>query len=206
MKRTLITVVSAVLALTIFSSCEREVKLFNGKDLQGWASFEAETETPPAQPVFSVKDGCIHVSGTPNGYLRTERKYTDYELLLEWRWTDGRKDSGIYNRLQDGDKVWPTGVQLQLRESDFGYFFSGVPLEGVVPTRNYRKPPLCEGDPEKPDGEWNSVRIVCNGTHMAAYVNDVLVNEAVCEATEGYIGIQSEGGAMDFRNIRIKPL
>ena len=32
----------------------------------------------------------------------------------------------------------------------------------------------------------------------------VLVNEARCAATEGYIGLQSEGGAMDVRNIRIR--
>jgi hypothetical protein len=28
-----------------------------------------------------------------------------------------------------------------------------------------------------------------------------MINEAQCKATEGYIGLQSEGGAMEFRNI-----
>ena len=199
-------VISVVFAQMALVSCSQETSLFNGKDLQGWVSVVAETETPPAEPVFTVRDGMIHITGEPRGYLRTEQKYADYTLLLEWRWTDGRVDSGIYNRLQDGDKVWPTGVQLQLRESDFGYFLSGLPLEGVVPDRSYRKPPLCDGDPERPDGEWNEVRVVCQGGHLTAYVNDVLVNEAQCDATEGYIGLQSEGGAMDFRNIRIVPL
>jgi len=201
-----LTVISAVLALMAFCGCSRETSLFNGRDLTGWVSVVAETETPPAEPTFSVRDGLLHVTGTPNGYLRTEQKYGDYVLLLEWRWSETRADSGIYNRLQDGDKVWPTGVQLQMRERDFGFFFSGLPLEGIEPERNYRKPPVCEGDPELPDGQWNTVRVVCEGGHMTAYVNDVLVNEAVCDASEGYIGIQSEGGAMDFRNIRITPV
>ncbi|MCR4860714.1 MAG: DUF1080 domain-containing protein [Bacteroidales bacterium] len=206
MIRNRILLLFGAVSLMAFCGCSRETSLFNGKDLTGWVSVVAETENPPAEPVFSVRDGVIHVTGTPNGYLRTEQKYSDYVLLLEWRWTDGRADSGIYNRLQEGDKVWPTGIQLQLRESDFGFFFSGLPLEGIVADRSYRKPPVCEGDPERPDGEWNEVRIICEGGHLTAFVNDVLVNEARCDAAEGYIGFQSEGGAMDFRNIRIAPV
>lgn len=205
MRNRLFLLVSAISALTAFSSCNQELALFNGEDLTGWVYFVADTDTPPAEPTFSVIDGLLHISGQPNGYIRTEQKYTDYTLLLEWRWTDGRADSGIYSRLQEGDKVWPTGIQLQMRESDFGYFFSGIPLEGIVPERNYRKPPVCDGDPERPDGEWNDVKVVCEGGHIVAYVNGVLVNEAQCDALDGYIGLQSEGGAMDFRNIRLIP-
>lgn len=178
--------------------------LFNGKTLDGWVYFVAETmqdASAPVEPAFSVVDGALHVSGTPNGYIRTEKKYGDYTLHLEWRWTGGRVDSGIFNRLQDGDKVWPTGIQLQMRERDFGYFFSGVPLEGVEKTTSWRKPPLAEQDPERPDGQWNETVIVCQGGRISATVNGVLVNEAVAEATEGYIGFQSEGGAIEFRNI-----
>ena len=36
---------------------------------------------------------------------------------------------------------------------------------------------------------------------IKVWLNGILVNDAVCDATEGYIAIQSEGGAMDFRNI-----
>ena len=203
----LVLFVSALVALTSFCSCkQQEVSLFNGKDLGGWEFFLAETDGPVSEePTFSVKDGMLHISGKPNGYIRTVEKYADYTLRLEWRWTESRADSGIYSRLQEGDKVWPVGIQLQMRESDFGFFFSGIPLEGVKPDRNYRKPPLCQDDPELPDGEWNDTRIICEGGHITAYVNGVLVNETQCDALEGYIGIQSEGGAMDFRNIRLIP-
>lgn len=206
MNSRLILFVSVIGALTNFYSCkQQEVSLFNGKDLSGWEYFLAESETVPAEPTFSVKDGLLHITGTPFGYIRTAEKYSDYTLLLEWRWTERRADSGIYSYLQEGDKVWPVGVQFQLRESDFGFFFSGIPLEGIKPERNYRKPPLCQGDPELPDGEWNETKVICKGGHITAYVNGVLVNETQSDALEGYIGIQSEGGAMDFRNIRILP-
>lgn len=177
--------------------------LFDGKSLDGWVCVARDPE-PGVEltgPTFSVRDGAIHISGQPFGYIRTERKFTDYTLHVQWRWTDGRVDSGIFNRLQDGDQVWPAGIQMQMRERDFGFFFSGIPLEGVEGERSWRKPPLQELDPELPDGQWNETMIVCQGGHISATVNGVLVNEAVASATEGYIGFQSEGGAIEFRNI-----
>lgn len=193
-----------ILVLLVLSSCgmKKEV-LFNGRNLDGWVYFVREGEEQPAGSTFSVADGALRVSGQPFGYIRTEKKFTDYTLHVQWRWTDGRVDSGIFNRLQDGDKVWPTGIQLQMRERDFGFFFSGIPLEGVEGGPSWRKPPLEESDPERPDGEWNDTIIVCEGGHITATVNGVLVNEAVAEATEGYIGFQSEGGAIEFRDIYV---
>ena len=111
-----------------------------------------------------------------------------------------------YDLLQEGDKVWPTGIQMQMRERDFGFFFSGIPLEGVEGERSWRKPPLEEQDPEKADGEWNETVIVCKGGKISAIVNGELVNEAVAEATEGYIGFQSEGGPIEFRDIYLMSL
>ena len=55
--------------------------------------------------------------------------------------------------------------------------------------------------PEKPVGEWNDMDFLCKGGEIKVWLNGVLVNTAKCDATEGYIGIQSEGGPMDFRNI-----
>lgn len=200
------TIILLSLGVLFLSACGvKPEALFNGENLDGWTYVTAEPAEGEilSEPTFSVHDGAIHISGKPNGYIRTNKKYGDYTLRLEWRWTDGRVDSGIFNRLQDGDKVWPTGIQLQMRERDFGFFFSGIPLEGFD-SAPYRKPPLQELDPEKADGEWNETVIVCEGGHISATVNGVLVNEAVAEATEGYIGFQSEGGAIEFRNIYLE--
>ncbi|MBQ9661180.1 MAG: DUF1080 domain-containing protein [Bacteroidales bacterium] len=194
----------AALAALVLASCgpKKEV-LFNGENLDGWTSLTRDPEPGVElnEPTFSVRDGALRVSGQPFGYIRTEKMYGDYTLHFEWRWDGQRADSGFFNRLQEGDKVWPTGIQLQVRERDFGFFFSGVPLEGVEPNPNWRKPPVAEQDPELPDGQWNETVIVCQGGKISATVNGVLVNEAVADATEGYIGFQSEGGAIEFRNI-----
>lgn len=202
-----ILLLSGLALLTLVSCGTKKEVLFNGENLDGWVWLTRDPE--PGQelqePTFSVRDGALHISGQPFGYIRTEKKYGNYSLHVEWRWTAGRVDCGIFNRLQDGDKVWPTGIQLQMRQSDFGFFISGIPLEGIegVP---YRKAPLKEMDPELPDGQWNETVITCRDGRISATVNGVLVNKAVAEATEGYIGFQSEGGAIEFRDIYLKPI
>ena len=193
----------ALAFITLLGSCnQRKEMLFNGKDLDGWVFFTREDSTV-TEPTFTARDGALHITGQPFGYIRTVKKYGDYTLHLQWRWAGPRVDSGIFNRLPDNDKVWPDGIQLQLRESDFGYLFSAIPLEGVEGPF-FRKAPLCEGDPEKADGEWNETVITCQGGHITCTVNGVLVNEAVATATEGYIGFQSEGGALEFRDIWVE--
>jgi hypothetical protein len=193
----------ALAFITLLGSCnQRKEMLFNGKDLDGWVFFTRE-DSMVTEPTFTVVDGALHITGQPFGYIRTVKKYGDYTLHLQWRWAGPRTDSGIFNHLPDNDKVWPDGIQLQLRESDFGYLFSAIPLEGVEGPF-FRKAPLCEGDPEKADGEWNETVITCQGGHITCTVNGVLVNEAIATATEGYIGFQSEGGALEFRDIWVE--
>ena len=92
------------------------------------------------------------------------------------------------------------GVQLQMTPKDMGLLMGGIKIEGVDGPF-YRKNRLVEESPEKPVGEWNKMEFLCKGGEIKVWLNGILVNDAVCDATEGYIAIQSEGGAMDFRNI-----
>ena len=195
---------AALCAAAIFVSCagEKTTVLFNGKDLSGWKvvlkSVEGETFNGET---FSVRDSVLHVTGKPFGYLRTEKKYSDYRLHLEWRWAGAEAvDGGVFNRLQDGDKVWPLGVQLQMTPKDMGVLMGGIKIEGLEGPF-YKKDRIVEEIAELPVGEWNEMEFLCKGGSIKVWLNGVLVNEAVCDALDGYIAIQSEGGPMDFRNI-----
>ena len=194
----------AILAsAAILSSCSgKKVSLFNGDNLDGWRTvLKEDTDAISGASTFSAKDGIIHVTGQPFGYIRTEKKYSDYLLHVEWRWTgDKAVDGGIFNYLQDGDRVWPMGVQLQMTPKDMGMLMGGIPIEGVEGPF-YRKARTVEENPEKPVGEWNEMEFLCKGGNIKVTLNGVMINEAQCKATEGYIGLQSEGGAMEFRNI-----
>ena len=195
----------AVIAAVVLSSCgEKKDYLFNGKDLDGWKAVVKEgSDAYSGASTFTVRDSMMHVSGDPFGYIRTEKKLTDYNLHLEWRWAGKESvDGGIFNRLQDGDKVWPLGIQLQMTSKDMGVLMGGIPLKGIEGPF-YKKDRIVDESPEKPVGEWNEMDFLCNGGLIKVWLNGVLVNEAECDVTEGYIGIQSEGGAMDFRNIYV---
>ena len=196
-------ILAVLFAAAVLSSCgEKKDYLFNGKDLDGWKTvIREDSDAYSGASTFTVRDSMMHISGNPFGYIRTEKKFTDYNLHLEWRWAGKESvDGGIFNRLQDGDKVWPLGIQLQMTSKDMGVLMGGIPLKGIEGPF-YKKDRLVEESPEKPVGEWNEMDFLCKGGLIKVWMNGVLVNEAECDVTEGYIGIQSEGGAMDFRNI-----
>ena len=197
---------AVLLAAALLSSCaEKKEYLFNGNNLDGWKAVVREDTTAVAgEETFSVKDGVLHISGQPFGYIRCEKKLADYKLHLEWRWAGGESvDGGIFNFLQEGDKVWPTGVQFQMTAEDMGVLMGGIPIKGIEGPF-YKKDRIGDS-PEKPVGEWNEVEFLCVGGLIKAWMNGVLVNEAECDVTGGYIGFQSEGGALEFRNIYFTP-
>ena len=181
--------------------------LFNGKDLTGWVPVtESETE----EPVFKVEDGCIIVSGKPNGYLRTARQYGDYSLHVEWKWIGAGTYSGIFQRVQGGDKVWPTAYECQLMAGRAGDIVSlGGARIAEIPYDPAVKFPMKKrvhsgASIELPDGEWNRAEIICKGNKMRVYINGSLENEVTTSFKTGHIALQSEGGPLAFRNIYLE--
>lgn len=205
-----------VLIISIFlSSCgskpEAE-KLFNGKDLSNW-NFVLDSSELKASDVFSVRDGLIHITG-PLGYMYTNKKYSNYHLHAEWRWPDGvESNSGIFLLIEDPKTPFPNGIECQLKAGDAGDFV----LLGGSNLAEFKNP---EGEPrpafpvvkkkesssEKKAGEWNSADIHCKGGEITVYINDVLQNKGTNTVKEGYIGLQSEGADIQFRNVTLTPL
>ena len=72
--------------------------------------------------------------------------------------------------------------------------------------------PLHGGPNEHPVGEWDTVKTICStaadgtGT-ITAYVNGRLMNTTTeCTLTNGFIGLQSEGGDIEIRKLSLDPL
>ena len=99
--------------------------LFNGKDLSGWVWIQGKPKegqaVVPIDKVWSVKpDGVINDEGTPIGYLRTEKDYTNYKLTLEWRFPSKPGNGGVLLRMIGEDKVWPKSIEAQLQSRNAG--------------------------------------------------------------------------------------
>lgn len=191
-----------LMGLLLGACTNKKVALFNGKDMSGWICVtDPKSDISPDQ-TFTVRDGVIAISGMPFGYMRTTTKYADYTLHTEWRWTGEPADSGIYLLLQEGDKVWPTGIQCQMQGKSLGVLMGGVPMDGIEGRNGFFMKKQTNVEPvEKPAGEWNDTDITCKQGHVTVTINGVLVNEADCQAREGYIALQSEGGPIEFRNV-----
>ena len=103
-------------------SCSREprTELFNGRDLTGWVCVTDPEGVGDARDAFSVQNGNIRIAGSPFGYMRTEETYDDYRLHVEWRWIGEATNSGIFQRVQAGDRLWPEAVECQLQAGRAG--------------------------------------------------------------------------------------
>lgn len=185
----------------------QRIDLFNGTDLANWKVFPADA--PPG--TWTVRDGVLVCAGQPIGYLRTERRYTSFELELEWRFdpSKGAGNSGVLMRVQHPDKVWPKSIEAQLQSGSAGDIWNidAFPMSTNVDRTKGRHTEKAQPSNEKPLGEWNhyAIRLVDEDLQLA--VNGVVQNTATrCEVIDGWIALQSEGAHIEFRNIRLRPL
>jgi hypothetical protein len=120
------------------------VKLFNGRDLDGWYTWLREARYDDPAHVFSVVNGLLRISGEQWGGVATRRAYRDYHLITEWKWgaktwaprDKAARDSGIliHGAGPDGAyaKTWLESIESQIIEGGAGDFL-------VVPGLNKPK-------------------------------------------------------------------
>ena len=185
------------------------ITLFNGKDFEGWHIYLKDADADPKN-VWKVRDGAIWCTGNPTGFLRTKEEYSDFELVLEWRWPEKPGNSGVLLRTSGEEKIWPLCMEAQLMHKRAG------DLVGMGCNFNENKAkkggpisytPRMNDSSEKELGGWNTYEITCKGDTIEATVNGQLQNKATgVSLRKGYIGLQSEGVPIMFRNIKLTPL
>lgn len=111
------------------------IRLFNGKNLDGFYTWLKDAKYEDPRKVFTVKDGMLHVLGDGLGYVCTKNRYRDYHLVLEYRWggrtwggrTEHARDSGIIVHCVEpdgsyGNGVFMAGIEAQIIEGGTGDF------------------------------------------------------------------------------------
>src|SRR5581483_5915558 len=205
------------LALSLLAAEENGfVPLFNGHDLTGWTSVNCAPET------WSVKDRMIHCTGLPTGALRTTRQYENFILELEWRHLRSGGNSGVFIW---GSPIAAPGVPflraIEVQVLDHGFNVPGknewytthgdvFPIHGSTMKpfgrhngmRSFPSEERSKGTPE-----WNHYRIACSNGVIRLHVNGKEVSGGEdCNYRKGYLGLESEGAPIDFRNLRILEL
>jgi len=217
----------ALFSLVSAAIAAEPVSLFNGKDLEGWTvdvpSADGKDDAPPS---FTVRDGMLVSLGEPQGHLVTEKEYSDYKLLVEYRFTKGGGNCGVLVHASTPRELYgmfPKSIEVQMFSGNAGDFWCiGENIE--VPDMEKRRPHK-EGqkfgggpedarrilnltdDSEKPLGEWNTMLIECKGNEVIVHVNGDLVNHGKnCTASKGKIAVQAEGTEVEFRKLELTPL
>jgi hypothetical protein len=182
--------------------------LFNGKDFTGW-KFHLPKDADPSK-TFSIKEGVIHCNGKPFGYIHTDRKFKNYVIRYDWRYPAEQPEkttlnSGLLVHIQEPHKVWPYCIEAQGRYMDHGkIFWVSFPKDAK---KEAKDDPEARKKALKPKEEWHTTEMTCNGDgSFVVKINGIEVASGKSELTEGMIGFQSEGAAIEFRDIKLKQL
>jgi hypothetical protein len=147
-------------------------------------------------------------SGTPIGYMYpSNKKYLNFTLRLEYRFppypgmetSDEFYGNSGYLLFMKEHRVYPEMIEIQ-----------GMNLE-VLDVRGPQST-IFTVDTEArkravhPVGQWNTVEIVSKDGQVHSYLNGTLVSTVTHHEFKepGYLGFQSEGVKIYWRNIRIK--
>lgn len=185
------------------------VNLFNGEDLTGWEQLNGSAE-------YSVVDGELvgtTVMNSPNSFLCTKEKFSDFVFELEMYMVDDF-NSGIQFRSEskpdylDGrvhgyqcevdpsPRAWSAGIYDESRR---GWLY---PVD-LNPSAKFAFK----------KNDWNHYRIECIGPSIKTWLNGVPVAHLIDDLTpEGFIALQVHAIRADslanrqikWRNIRIK--
>lgn len=179
--------------------------------------------------------GVVEIDPRMHGALMTERDFLDYDLHVEFRWADPKPndDSGIFLRIRP-PFVWDAEhgelarfYMLQIQPGNTGDLWVMGYSEAMLKTaaeRSFRPFGTLElgtpgdgkgghirrhvkaRDTEKAPGEWNALDVSLDGKTIKVFVNGELVNEGTgIVDLPGRIGLESERGKIQFRNIHLKP-
>lgn len=217
------------------NSLTRETPLSFGKSetLSKVLTINKEKEQPllwinvnTASDTWQIRKNILVCSGRPIGVMRSEKQYENFILHIEWKHMEAGGNSGVFvwsNANPPDSTRLPDGVEVQMLELDWinlnkkdgvtppeayvhGELF-GVGGVVTVPdnprgTRSKSIENRCKGK-----GEWNVYDAVCVDGVIKLSVNGKFVN-GISKSTQkkGYLCLESEGGEIHFRNIRILEL
>jgi hypothetical protein len=136
--------------------------------------------------------------------LRFDRELTNATFHVEFRFVPvtGPKtkyNSGIFIRNSANGSFWH---QCQLT-MDGGFLF------GVTPDGDQKKKFKSPASEKrmKAAGEWNSAEVTAVGSTLTVVLNGVEVSKFTeCGNPAGYVALESEGYAIEFRNLKLREL
>jgi len=183
---------------------------FNGQDLTGWRPVGGKKDS------WTVDDGLLVANAKGGGWLARSEEMSDYLFELEFRLPPGG-NSGLFLRPPlEGNPAWE-GIEIQLLDD------AAPQYAGKLSPEQYCASIYGMGAAQpgisRPAGQWQKLRVLCAGRHVAAWLNGQPVSYAALDEhmakadkvrgltrAAGFPGLQNEHGPIHFRNIRFRDL
>lgn len=189
------------------------VPLFNGRDFTGWV----RTNTP--ESTWSYQDDLIVCTGKPIGEIRTEKMYQNFILEVEWRHMVPGGNAGIFLFADDitaRGVPFHRGIEVQVLENAYGNTRSHTTHGDIFPIHGAKMVPVNGRGGDRafptenrsnPSPEWNHYRITAIDGEVTLAVNGKVVTQGrQCSPRKGYICLESEGGVVHYRNVKLREL
>jgi len=160
----------------------------------------------------------LHCTGKPTGILRSDRMYENFLCELEWRHMSDGGNAGFFvwaDPLPAAGGPFTRGIEVQVCNLGNGDWFTShgdiFPIWGAAMTPDprfrisgSRSMPKEDAFHARKTGEWNHYRITCVDGSITLEVNGHLVTAGSrCSPSKGYLCLESEGGEVHFRKLRI---
>jgi hypothetical protein len=167
---------------------------------------------PPTNPVSAIAQWHINVAKRSilcdgNGghdMLRFNKELGNFTFRVKWRFTpvasSPKYNSGIFFRNDAEGNIWH---QAQTTPGG-GYLFGVTPVDGKPKSFNESK--KMTENRIKPAGKWNIYDIRCVGDTCTLAVNGAQVSTAHVGLAKGYIGLESEGYKIEFKDLKVTEL
>ncbi len=194
-----LTLELATLAMLLAAGCSSNDSglrsIFNGKDLSGW--------TYKVEACWPVENRMLRAVNDPDqkgDILQTEKAYKNFVFQADFKFGEGRIDTGIFLR--------DTREQIQIGES--GSLKRDMTALPYIPGKGYPIQVETAQDVLKLD-DWNTIKVKAVGNSYTTWLNDVeiMTYESETIVPEGPIGIQVHGKRImkvDFKNILAQEL
>lgn len=181
---------------------------------------------------WAWKDGVLISTGTPIGVLRTRQKFTNVEMVIEWRHLKPAGNSGVFVWVPDQalaqlkPGVLPEyGIEVQMLDHAFrdqyekqsgkkgDWFTTNGDIFAVGKSKLTPFPPVSPNgsrsfprkDLSHGVGEWNHYYVRAINGELRLWVNGEEVSGGSgAEPRTGYLCLEAEGSPVEFRNIRVR--
>jgi hypothetical protein len=177
--------------------------------LAGWQQIGGEPGS------WRFAKGVLWTAGDGGGWLSTVRQYDDFKLSLEFKIAEGG-NSGVFIRAPHGGDPAYAGMEVQILD-DYAEQHEGLaPGQFTGSIYDVQAP---SERASKPAGQWQKMVIVCQGSLVKVVLNGRQIVDTDLTyfpykyaahpgltRAAGYVGLQSHGSRVEFRDIRIEPL